>query len=204
MAKIIEHSEDQYFQGILQLRNPKQEVIDFLFKFVKKHAKKKVFISKEVKVKGGIDYYISSNRFLRTLGNKLQQEFGGVVTFNEQLFSYNRQTSKNVYRLNVLFRVPEFSKGDVIEINGKLVLVKGIGKKVSGKDIISGKRVSFKCPDKVLVLPKQKTTVSKVKPKIEVLHPETYESVEISNKKLPRLKLGEKINVVVLKRVYIV
>ena len=46
--------------------------------------------------------------------------------------------------------------------------------------------------------------MSKVKPNVEVLHPETYESVEVKNKKLRKLKLGEKVKIVRWKGVYVV
>lgn len=204
MTKVVKQAPDQYFQGILQLRNPREKVVDFIFRWVKKYAKKGVNISKVVKVRGGFDYYMSSNKFLRTLSNKLYSEFGGVVSLNEKLFSYNRQTGKNVYRLNVLFKVPGFIKGDVIEFKDKLILVKSVSKKVSGKDIIVDKKVSFKYSDDMKKIETYNTTVSRIKPTIEVLHPETYESVEVKNKKLPKLKLGEKVKVVMLKGVYVV
>jgi NMD protein affecting ribosome stability and mRNA decay len=44
------------------------------------------------------------------------------------------------------------------------------------------------------VLKPVKTTVSKLEPQIEVLDPDTYQSVPVENSK--KLKLGEKVKVV--------
>lgn len=203
MTNVVRPS--QYFEGILQLRNPNKKVIDFILNSVKKQSKKGIFISKQVRVKNGIDFYLSSRKYLRTLGGRLFSEFGGKISFNEQLFSRDKQTGKNIYRLNVLFKVPYFEKDDVVEFGGKLVLVKKVGKKVSGTDIIGRKKVSFNYSEKISKLPTYKTTISRIKPNVEVLHPETYESVEVKNKRLGKLVLGEKVRIVIFKgEVYVV
>ncbi len=207
MSQVVKQAPNQYFEGILQLRNPKKKVIDFIIRSIKKQkkkSKKSVYITKELKVKNGVDFYFSSKKFLRTLSNQLFSEFGGKVSLNEKLFSMDRNKSKLIYRLNVLFKPPEFEKGDVVLFNDKLVLVKKIGKKVTGSEIINNKNISFKYSDKIKKLEVYKTTVSKVKPNVEVLHPETYESVEVKNKKLRKLKLGEKVKIVRWKGVYVV
>tara|TARA_Y100000034_G_scaffold44576_1_gene54733 strand:- start:24937 stop:25551 length:615 start_codon:yes stop_codon:yes gene_type:complete len=204
MTQVAKHNPNQYFEGVLQIRNPNQKVMDFLLRYVKKYEKKNVYIAKEAKVKNGVDIYLSSKKFLRTISNKLYEEFGGIVSLNEHLFSQDKQTGRHIFRLNVLFKVPEFGKSDVIVFNKKLVLVKNVSKKVSGTDIVLNKKISFKYSDKVSVLDTYETTISKIKPSVEVLHPETYESVEVKNEKLRKLKLGEKVNIVLWKGIYIV
>lgn len=203
MGKVKDNPQ-RYFEGILQLRNPKDDVVDFVYRYVKKYSKRGVYIAKEQSMGSGTDYYISSKKFLRTLANRLHDEFGGFVLLNERLFSRDRMKSRDIFRLNVLFVVPNFAKGDIIELDNKLVCVKNISKKVTGADINTGSKVSFNCPDKVLVLPVYKTTVSKTKPFAEVLHPETYESVKVDNKKLRQLNVGDEVKVVVKDGVYVV
>ena len=97
----------EYFEGILQLRNPDKEVIKFIRNQVKKQFDKGIFINKEVNTKNGIDFYLTSKRFLRTLGNKLNKQFKGELKISPQLFSRNKQTSKDIYRINVLFRLED-------------------------------------------------------------------------------------------------
>jgi len=127
-----------YFEGVLQLRNPTKKVIEFVLKEV---VKAKVTIAKQKKVNGGIDYYMSSQKFLTKLGKMLSNKFSGDVKINRKLFTRKRLTSKNVYRVNVLFRVPNFKRGDVLIVDGKEVKVFSLGKNVVLKDLKSGKKI---------------------------------------------------------------
>ena len=133
-----------YFQGILQLRNCDKEVIDFVNNQVEKAGREDVYVSKEVSVPGGIDLYITSNKFLRSLGKKLKKSFNGELKENEKLFSRDRQSGKNIYRLNVLFRLTKFKKGDIVEFRGRKVKIMDIGSKVQAKEVETGKRIILK------------------------------------------------------------
>ena len=133
-----------YFQGILQLRNCNKEVIDFVENQIEKSMREDVYVSKKVKVVGGVDLYLTSNKFLRSLGKKLKKSFNGELKESEKLFSRNRQTQKNIYRLNVLFRLTDFKKGDVIEFRGRKVKIMSIGSKVQAKEVETGKRIILK------------------------------------------------------------
>lgn len=93
----------QYYEGILQLRNPNEEVINFIRNQFNNNEK--IWIAKQVKLKTGLDYYISSNRFLLSLGKKLKKSFKGQLKISRKLITRNRITSKNVYRVTVLFRL---------------------------------------------------------------------------------------------------
>ena len=132
---------NEYFEGILQLRNPTEELLDFLAKEIKE--KGNVFVAKTKKVGDGIDLYISSQRYLRTLGNKLQERFPGQPEVSSSLHTRNRQTSRDVYRVNVLFRMPSFRKGDIITYKGDCIKIIGMSKKVLAKDIKTGKKLTL-------------------------------------------------------------
>ena len=97
-----EHST--YFEAILQLRNPKSEIIDFINKALEKEKSKGVFLTKEEEVTNGIDYYITSKRFASKLGRLLKKKFKGELKLSPRLFTKDWLTSKDVYRLSVLFR----------------------------------------------------------------------------------------------------
>jgi len=112
-----------YFEGILQLRNPSDEAINFVEnQFKLRNSKKsegleksknfqknneKVWIAKQVNLKTGIDLYVSSNKFLMQLGKKLKKSFKGKLILSRKLHTRNHLTSKNVYRLTVCFRFEE-------------------------------------------------------------------------------------------------
>jgi len=94
-----------YYEAILQLRNPNKEIMNL----IKNQFKKKpdVFISKQEKQKNGVDFYISSWRFALSLGRKLKKSFKGELKVSRKLYTKNRLTSKKVYRMTVLFRFLE-------------------------------------------------------------------------------------------------
>ncbi len=129
---------DQYFEGVLQLRNPNKEI----FRFVKKKIEEAgEFISKEVKQKNGFDCYISSQKFLRRLGKKLQQSFKGELKVNYRLFSRDKQTSKEIHRINVFFRAIDHKKDDVIDFKGDKLKIIGIGKDVLCRNVETGEKI---------------------------------------------------------------
>ena len=95
--------DKNYYEGKLQLRNPNQEVVNFISNQFKNNEK--VWIAKTEKQKNGIDLYISSNKFLMALGKKLKKSFQGELKLSRKLFSKSRLTSKAIYRVTVLFRL---------------------------------------------------------------------------------------------------
>jgi nonsense-mediated mRNA decay protein 3 len=191
----------EYYEGVLQIRNANKEILDFINNSMKKSQD--VYISKVKKAGTGFDLYISNRRYILYIGRKLKEQFGGILKKSPRLFTKDRQTSKNVYRVNVLLELYDFRKGDVLEINNHYIKVSNIGKTVSGKNLETEKRVIFLLRNsEYKVLKKYKTTVCKLKPQIEVLHPETYQNIVVSNK--ADVKMGEKVNIVIGRKVLIV
>lgn len=136
-----------YFEGVLQLRNPTKELVKFVREDIMNQPKeKKVFIAKEERLDNGYDFYLTNKKYLRTLGKNLQKRFGGQLIESAKIFSRERQTSKDVYRVSVLLRWPKFRKGDIIKYKGMDIKVKNIGKKVFGADIKTGNKyqINFK------------------------------------------------------------
>ena len=138
------HNKD-YFEGILQLRNIDNEVIEFTLKEIEKNEN--TFIAKIKKVTNGVDIYISPQKSLRSLGNKLQNHFGGQLTVSKKLHTRSRVTSKDLYRVNMLFRLPKFKKGDIIEYKGDKIKIISVHKKVLAKDIKTGKKLNIRFKD---------------------------------------------------------
>jgi len=134
-----------YFEGILQLRNVDDEVIEFAIREINKIETS--YISQVKKVRNGYDVYLSPQKLLRSLGNKLQNRFGGQLLVSTKLHTRNRMTSKEVYRVNMLFRTPDFKKGDTIDYKGDKIKILNIGKKVFAKDIKTGKKLNIAFKD---------------------------------------------------------
>ena len=141
----METKHKDYFEGILQLRNADNEVVEFVIKEVEKTED--VHIAKIKEVTNGVDIYISKQKFLRSLGNKLQKHFGGQIIVSRKLHTKSRLTSRDLYRVNVLFRIPKFKKGDIIDYKGSKIKIISVHKKVFAKDMETGKKLNLNFKD---------------------------------------------------------
>lgn len=139
----IKHA--QYFEGILQLRNPSNEVLDFVNSQIQKRSD--VFISKSERLKNGIDLYLSSKKYILQIGKKLRMRFGGEVKVSTEHYSTDRITSKDVHRVNLLYRQPPFKKGDIIKLRGDNIKILHIGKKVNVLNLSTGQRINLRYKD---------------------------------------------------------
>lgn len=126
-----------YFEGILQLRNVNQEVLAFSIAAIEK--KENTNIANVKKVTNGFDIYMAPQTFLRSLGNKLKHKFGGQLVISTRLHTKNNLTSKDVHRVNALFRLPNFKVGDIINYRGDKIKIMAIRKKVFVKFLKTGK-----------------------------------------------------------------
>ena len=136
---------NDYFEGILQLRNPNDEIIEFIRnQFNKKPG---VFISNEKKVNNGIDFYASSQKYIQVLGRKIKRNFSGELKISSKLHTRNKQTSKNVYRVNVLFRLAKCKLGDILTFKGEEIKVLKLGKKILAKNLKTGKKLNINYGD---------------------------------------------------------
>jgi len=172
-------NEDIYFEGILQARGTRDEVIEWIRNTVKN--KKGVSITKEKKVSNGIDFYITSQHYLQTLGRHLVSRFGGEAKQNFHLQTRKRDTQRNLYRLNLLYIVPFVLRGMVVTWDEGIGVVQHIlKKKCVVFNLIFGRKKSVDM-EKLKELKVLKTRVCRIKPDVEVLHPENYQPVHLEN-----------------------
>lgn len=189
----------QYYEGVLQLRNAGEEVRDAVKSELAKCSLKGVHLTKEKEVKGGVDYYITSGTFLRSFATDLHNRYGGELKLTARLFSRDRLTSREVYRVMALIRLPDFTRGEVMGIDGRVIRVTSIERTVvHGIDLATGKRASADSTARGAErLERHETQVSRVRPSIEVLDPDTYQSVQVENQqKAKGLQAGAKVRVV--------
>ncbi len=174
-----------YYESILQLRNPAGDVDDLVHiavNAVKARGQEGIFISKRKKVTNGVDLYLSSNSFAVELGRELYRSFGGEFVVSKKLFSQSRQTSKVLYRVTVLFRMAPFKVGDFILLDGRAYRVLAIAKTVLLENVET-RRQSEPAYKEVLrnfekLIP-VRVFISKVKPQLEIIHPKTFQSVPV-------------------------
>lgn len=185
-----------YFEGIFQLRNARDEVKEYIQNYCKKN---KVFVNKLVDKGKEVDYYFVKKNHMQPLALKLMRNFGATIENNARLFSKNRQTSKDIYRVNVLAVIPEFMVGDVVEYEGFPVLIKETGKIITGLNLSLGKKATFRNTDvdKIKKLQKFKAKITIIHPEPQVVDPENYESLSIINPL--NIPVNQEQNVVIVK-----
>ena len=133
-----------YYQGILQLRDVNEEILSFVHNQIKK--REDVAITKTVKLDNGVDLYITSQKFITLVGKKLKDSFGGELKISSKLHTKSRQ-GKNLYRVNALFRLSKYRKGDVVSVRGDKVRLISIGKKIFARDLRTGNKVTIRKSD---------------------------------------------------------
>lgn len=134
-------ADSEYFEGELQLRSATPELVAFVKNDLAEQERNGVHIAKE-KIKGDYaDFKLTSSKYLRALGKKIRARFNGELTETSRLFSRNKQTSKDIYRTTVLFKLRGHRIGDTIIQRGREIKITTIGKKVSGIDVKTGRKV---------------------------------------------------------------
>lgn len=158
LCKICSKGTGNYFEGILQLRNPNQKVEDYIKKRIM--AEDGVFATKIETVRGGIDYYLTNSKFIMRFGNELAKKFSAQTKMSRKLYSRNKATSKEVWRFNFLVKLLDYKVGDIVTCNGEEYKVREIGKRILLGRVSDGKRevVDY---DEIRIEKKKKVKVRK-------------------------------------------
>ena len=133
-----------YYQGILQLRDVSDEVMDFVYSQIQKRPD--VAVTKTAKLDNGKDLYLTSQKFIRILGKKLRESFGGELKVSSKLHTRNRQ-GRDLYRINVLFRPLKYKRGDIVLIRGDEVKLLQIGNRIFARNLKTGKKLKIRRED---------------------------------------------------------
>lgn len=128
----------QYFEAILQLRHPTKEILAFAREGIIKSGR--AHIAKEKNVPNGVDMYVSSQHFLQNFGKRLKEKFGGILVISCRIQTCSHVTSKDLYRVSVLFKPLKISKGDVVKIQEGLWKVVLINNQVQVQNVSSGEK----------------------------------------------------------------
>ena len=188
----------EFYTGILQVRNTKNNATEIDSLVNKAVSDTKSVVTKKQVVKKGIDYYVSSMKALRRASKYLQERFGGKVTFNEKLFTRNKQRSKDVYKVNTLVKLSDFKRFDVLTNGKEVIMLKSMSPLV-GVNLKTGKLLMLKDFDSWKILEVKNTIVTKSKPHLFIMNPWSYQPEEVRNEQLfdkSKLFNGSKVRVV--------
>ncbi len=188
-------AKSTYFEGTLQVRGSTAVVEQFIDMAIERGEANGNFLVKKDRHKDGFDYYFTKNKFTRQLAASLKKQFGGKYTLSRRLQTRDRQTSKEMYRLTLLYQSPLFFKDEVISTGRDVYHITSTTGTLTARNLGTGKteKLDPKLSRFTRLVP-HTTTVSKVQPQLEVLHPISYQSVPVVNPK-PK-NLGERVRVV--------
>ena len=124
-----------YYEAILQIRamnrhlteEEKEELDRFVRKEVEKRLKKDrmAFISKFIPKKEGLDYQIGSMGGARNIALSIKSKYGGRIKETAKLVGVDKD-GRNLYRITVVVRIPEYKVGDIVEYRDKVYKVVSI------------------------------------------------------------------------------
>lgn len=92
-----------YFEAVIQLRPARKDILDLVYRIIKKRPLTR--IAKEEDLDAGKNIFISDQKTAFAIGRQLKRQFKGTLTVSRTLRTFDRETSKNVYSVTVLFRL---------------------------------------------------------------------------------------------------
>ncbi len=196
-----------YFEGIIQLRgNDEEKLSNTVEEILKIYEKSSFGIQRIEHVRGGVDLYSTNNRMSQRVGTFLYKKYGGEYKESKKLFSLNKQTSKEIYRVSILYRLPVFFKDDIITLKDKVLKVvkysKNTIKAIDLCKINKTENVTFKITEEIknqIEIQKNKfeVEIELKKPFVQILDPETFQMIRVINPP-KNSEIGDNINIVIV------
>ncbi len=196
--KVAKHGTT-YFEGTLQVRNETPERQSFL---KEKLAQYGGGIAKQVREKRGTDYFVTSKSAIEKTARALQECYGGLIKSSVHLFGRDKQRSRDVYRSTWFIELPPFDEGDAVELDGRLLFVEALGKRIACFNPARGKREHHEYKEgRWRLLTSFETSVAAVAPRLTVIHPETFQAVPVAGtSRRQQFEPGEQVRVVLFQK----
>lgn len=180
-----------YYEAVLQYRGEGDLDLD------------KDEVSAKKRSHPGVDYYIVSLRYARSIASKLRKK--GYTT-TEAYKIHGRKEGKNVFRTNISLRPPPFSAGDIIERDCEAYFVTRVGENTETYNLSKGRPTAVH-PKSIGEFEKigghemvHAAVVSAVTPKeIQVLELKSFKTHTLPKKQGDDFSHGDEIKVVMHK-----
>jgi nonsense-mediated mRNA decay protein 3 len=149
-------------------------------------ASREVYLVKEGRIHGGLDFYISTQPAAAQMARSLSAKFSATATSTTK--TAGRRDGKEVVRVTHLVRLPELRRGDYVLLEGQLLRVQSATAKEATVDPAAGegkRRHLARNDRKALELvgdaasPVEAVVVSRNDAEVQVLDPETMRTVEL-------------------------
>ncbi len=210
-----------YFEGIVQIRADRRiptkeelprcrSIADDVAARAQEKGDRLAFIAKTEELDEGADLYVGSIKLGKQICRAIIDVFGGKFTESHKLVG--QKNGEDLYRITFALRLPEFVRGDIISVDDRVIEVQSCGKHVSGTDLETGRRFIENFNDLLQVkkLSRRLDAVSAVLvadegKTIQVMDPETFETVTLKRPEFLSAEPGNEIKIVkTAKGIYVV
>lgn len=135
-CKECSKQQGNYYEAVLQVRGDERTMDERAMDRIQRMVSERVstmqktnanaFVSKTESVRGGLDFYFGTIPSARILARELQDSL--CADYKESNSLWGRRGGKEIYRMTFLVRIPSFVPGDVIELESRDYLVRGMAK----------------------------------------------------------------------------
>jgi len=213
-----------YYEAVIQLRADGRELaeteIETADRVVQRtllklsRRDKLAYLPRRVEVKEGVDYYIGSHKSARKVVDAIREKLGGITMESPRLMGQDKSTGKGLYRTWISLRLANFRVGDFISHHNRILAVIDLRKNGVGVRDLETRKVKnvlwgeYEDMDVLARADDVKTTTvtSRSPGMIQILHPETFEPVDLeADSYTSTLDIGEQVPVIEIdKRLYII
>ena len=199
-----------YYAGILQLRADHRRITeeeierciqlaDHRLNKLTSKGDRLAFVSKIEELKEGVDLYVGSISACKQVGSAIIKELGGTSVISSSLVG--KKDGEDLYRITYAVRLPEFVRGDVVSIEDRVIEVTHQDKQIHGTDLSDGGKASFDAAVPPVRLGSRADAVTAVlvaieKDAVQVLDPETYETVLLKKPAFLHAEAGSDVCVI--------
>ena len=197
-----------YYESVAQIRaqgrDPTEEEVERALEHAysiagRDYGDRDTFVTKTQEVRGGLDIYMSTSDAGLQIARRMTEEYGGG--YDDSATLVGEKDGEELYRVTYAVSLPEFVPGDVVDVEGTPVLVKQNEGVLKGIDLRTGERRSYSDAEPRRIgrsddaEPTTVVNISEDGKEIQLLDPETYETVTVPRPSFVVASQGEEVNV---------
>lgn len=197
-----------YYESVAQIRaegrdpteEEKERALEYAYGIAgRDYGDRDTFVTKTEEVRGGLDIYMSTSDAGKQVARRMTDEYGGG--YDDSATLVGEKDGEELHRVTYAVSLPEFVPGDVVEVDGTPLLVTHNDGVLKGVDLRTGDRRSFsdasprhlgRADD---AEPTTVVSVSEDGSEVQILDPETYETVTVERPSFLAASQGENVDV---------
>ena len=190
----------KYLEGTLQIRNLNENMFEYLQELLEISEDKSGHVI-DLREKGkSVDIDMTSQKEIERIAKGMQKEFGGNLKMDYKLHTRDKQTQKELYRLNATIILPDVRKGDYINFENETFKVISIIKdKMKVYSLENETKIMIGLDEKYDILKKETSIIARTEPNVMIIDPETFQMNEIKlrdKNNTKKIKINQKLEIV--------